>query len=186
MTRSRLHGFRSAIAVLTCVFAGLSQRAYAILPSPPPERQYAAQSWIGFSTDDDYTIQLNLSLAGTGSGVILRQGDAPIPFKVTSWELQMFQLHLATRFVSTGLEGAELSGTFKMHVLSYTTTSPIQPNDPMNRLMDARPTDLPGPLELNLSSGGRHIRFGAWPESELTGRLESVRKAALPPSRQSQ
>ena len=96
----------------------------------------------------------------------------------------MYQLHVKARFVNTGWQNAELSGFFKTHVLSYTTTGPVTANDPMNRMLDGLPTDLPGDLELNLIVGTRRIRFGAWPEPELTDRLDSLRKTVPPPSRQ--
>ena len=177
--RRQLHRICGGLA--TCLFAAVVSSSGAITVSPPPEKQYAAQSWVGFSSDDGYTIRLQLVPGGTGSGVVLYYNDPPELFEVSAWRLEDYDLHLSVRFPGPILREATLDGVFKSSVLSYTTTGP---SDERKRgMMNARPSELPGPLELDLTIGTRRIRFGAWPEAELARRLESLRKASLPPSR---
>jgi hypothetical protein len=152
----------------------------AITVSPPPEKQYAAQAWVGFSSDDRYTIWLQLAPDGRGSGVVLYYNDPPERFEVSAWRLEHYDLHLSARFLGPTLQEATLVGVFKASVLSYTTTGPR--DEGTREMMNAPPTELPGPLELDLTIGTCRIRFGAWPEAELAKRLESLRKASLPPS----
>ncbi|HJQ99417.1 MAG TPA: hypothetical protein VJ826_13975 [Candidatus Polarisedimenticolaceae bacterium] len=162
----------------TVLLALLLNPVGAITVSPAPEKKFAAQSWVGFSSDDEYNIRLLLAMDGTGSGVILSDRNSPEPFEVTAWQLDYWDIQFSVNFLGPALKGAKLSGEFKSYVQSYTTTGPDD-----GKMMNAPPSALPGPLELDLTIGARRIRFGTWPEAELTKRLESLRKAGRPPSR---
>jgi hypothetical protein len=150
--------------------------ATAITVSPAPDRGYAAQTWVGFSTNDAYTIRITLAADGTGSGILLSSGGDKSPFAVTSWRLDLWSLILSVNFNDHERSGSRIAGTFKAHVLSYNTGMLPHPEG-------VSANDLPGPLELTLENGANRVRFGAWPERELDERLQRIRNASSVPTR---
>lgn len=170
---------RGVIAVCFLLSTGHSTQAIVVSPNPGPS--YAAQTWLGFSSDDDYTIRLTLEPSGKGRGFLVCVDGTSEPFEVTSWRLEERNLVLAVHFKTSDLHQGKMSGAFKSKVLSYTTTGPLKPNDPMRHLMDAAPSDLPGPLELLFINGDQRVRFGAWPETEFKKLLEQLGKVSERP-----
>jgi len=173
MKRPRFRESAVAVAFLLSVSMAWWDVA-AIVVTPPPSKQFVAQTWLGFSPDDRYMLRLQLSSSGTGQGVLMHLDGTVEPFDVVSWRLAMYDLHLEIHFKDADLQAAQLSGAIKSSVLSYTSTGPLQPGDPMRKIMDPAPNALPGPLELLLTIQESHIRFGAWPEKELNRRLQQL------------
>lgn len=158
-----------SVLICTAIAALLTCRdASAIKVSPPPSREYVAQTWVGFSTDDLYTIRINLNADGTGTGVLILSTEAPEPFDVRTWTLDQDSLVVSVRFHSRKRSVSRIEGSFKQHLLSYTSGMLDHPE----RLSEHW---LPGPLELSFKDGSGRARFGAWPEHELDERLHRVK-----------
>ncbi len=167
-----VHVLNLVFTAFTTVVAVLNGAdASAITVSPPPTRQYVSQAWVGFSTDDTYTIRINLSPDGTGAGVLVAGDEAPEQFDVTTWTLTDRALDLSVRFHNPARSVSRITGSFKVYLTSY-----ISGMLPHPERIGA--SWLPGPLELSMGDGENPVRFGAWPEHELRKLLRLAKKAS--------
>src|SRR5262245_41006855 len=101
MTETAAACVRSALLAV-----GISATAWhsvgALTVSPPPTKEYAAQTWLGFSTDDRYCIRLQLYSSGTGAGFLVPVDGVTQQFEITSWRLDGQNLRLSVHFQAAG------------------------------------------------------------------------------------
>ena len=154
--------------LVSTILLVVSATCLVITVSPPPPRKYVSQTWVAFSSDDNFSIRLALQPDGTGSGVLLPYKAPPEPFNVTSWDYDVYSLTLSVHFRNPKIGISTINGEFKHRVTSY--VSSMLPNP--ERLSAGW---LPGPLELSFSRGESQVRFSAWPENELEETLKSLR-----------
>ena len=149
----------------------VTSNAFAIQVSPLPTREYAAQSWVGFSVDDHYAIRISLTADGTGSGTLSSGSLGTEPFDVTSWALDSRALALSVHFRSRERSEARLAGRFKQYLLSYNNRMLPHPEK-------LTADDIPGPLEISFQDGDYRVRFSVWPEDDLNRQLRALREPA--------